>query len=464
MKILILKLVIFFLVLFVVFETFAQDSITLEECRSQAIEYNKQLRKADLVKQEALEMQKAARTNYLPSLDASVNLMHVHGVGGFDMPGGFLPTAESEAAALNGDFSGQSDVWMPGTSIELDNLSLMYGGLNLTQPIYAGGKIRTGNKMARTGVEMAEMAYDVQYSDIIEQTDQAFWNVAMIEANINLANKYIEMLSELEDQMTSMFEVGLTPASEKLRVSVQKNEAELQLMKAENGLVLAKMNLNQILGKALTSEFSIQYDSLTPDKIQLIDLSGGPEMAKTKRNELKILDKQVSMTEYDKKMERADYLPQVGVGVQYMGSYIDNLNEEFNFRPTIAAQVSIPIYQWGQGKYKQKAAQLKVDQQKTELDHTTDMINLEVLSVKVKIEEAYQAILIAEKNVSEAEESLGETRSSFDVGLNTTTELLNAQADWLKAKVQQIQAIAQYKVLETSWEKVTGNLYTSDGY
>ena len=438
----------------------AQQTLTLDECRKQAVEHNKQLKKAGYRKQEVLEQRKAARTGYLPVMDANANLMHVRGVDGINMPGGFLPTAESAEAAENGDFTGQSDVWMPGTSMEMDHLSLMYGGLNISQPIYAGGKIQLGNQMAQAGLEIAHMAYDLKYAEVIELTDQAFWNVAMVEANIDLAEKYIEMLVELEGQMTSMFEVGLQPASEKLRVSVQKNEAELQLMMARNGLKLAKMNLNQVLGKTLTTDFSIRYDSL--DKIRLIDLSNGSEMALVQRFELKILERQVDLSEYDRKMVKADYLPQVGVGFQYMGTYVDDLNENVTFRPTVAAQVNIPIYQWGQGKYKQKAAQFKVEQQETELSNTADLINLEVLSAKVKVEEAYEAILIAEKNVAEAEESLGETRSSFDVGLNTTTELLNAQADWLNAKVQQIRAIARYKVLVTTWKKVTGNLYPAN--
>ena len=434
-----------------------QNTLTLDACRKQALEYNKQLKKADYAIHEAEEQRKATKTNYLPKVDANVNLMHLRGVGGINMPGGFLPTAESEADAINGDFSGQSDVWMPGTSIEMDNLSLAYGGLNISQPIYAGGKIQLGNKMAQTGLEMAGMAYDLKYADVIELTDQSFWNVAMVEANIDLAEKYIEMLTELEDQMNSMVEVGLQPVSEKLRVSVQKNDAELQLLKIRNNLILAKMNLNQVLGKPLDEEFEITYGDL--DDIELIDFTNGLDMAISNRYELKILEKQVNLAEYDQKMTRADYLPQVGIGLQYLGTYIDDLNENVDFRPTIAAQVSIPIYAWGQGKYKQKANEFKVKQQEEDLSNTTDLINLEVRSVKVKVEEAFMAISIADKNVIEADESLSETRSGFEVGINTTTELLNSQADWLKAKAQQIQAVAQYKVLETTWKKVTGDLY-----
>ena len=80
------------------------------------------------------------------------------------------------------------------------------------------------------------------------------------------------------------------------------------------------------------------------------------------------------------------------------------------------------------------------------------------MQVQVQIEEAFEAIIIAQKNITEAEESLEETKASFEVGLNTTTDLLNAQASWQSAKVELISATARYKVLETRWARVTGNL------
>jgi outer membrane protein TolC len=86
------------------------------------------------------------------------------------------------------------------------------------------------------------------------------------------------------------------------------------------------------------------------------------------------------------------------------------------------------------------------------------MINLEVQQVKIQLEEAYESIEIAKKNIKEAEESLEETKASFEVGLNTTTDLLNAQAQWQAANSRLIEALAQFEILQTSWQKVTGNL------
>lgn len=436
---------------------FGQKVMTLEECRQQAVEFNKELKNAALQNKEALVNQEVARTAYLPALSGSITGMYIPGVDVDLTGGGFLPTAESEADALAGNYSGTSNVWSPGLPIAIDNVSMINGGLSIEQPVYTGGKIKNSNKQADAGVAIAGYALNLKYSEIIENTDKAFWNVVMVEENIATAGEYIKMLTELEEQMEAMYEVGLQPASEKLRVSVQKNEAELNFLKAKNGLKISKMYLNQILGQPLNTEIEISHNADV--EVNLFDLGNGTSQAANNRGELKILEKQKEISELDAKITRADYLPTVGVSAQYTNYWVKDLNEEVDFQPMLAASVSIPIFKWGQGKKKQRAAQLRIEQAQTNLAHTNDLINLEVMQVRVQVEEAYESIRIAEKSVAEAVESMAETKASFEVGLNTTTEMLNAQAQWVGAKAQLSQAVAEFKVLETRWKRVTGNLY-----
>jgi outer membrane protein len=435
----------------------AQKVMTLKECRQQAVEFNKELQNSALQKKEAIANQEVARTAYLPSFSGSVSAMYLPSIDGISMPGHFLQTAESAEAAQAGNFTGISDVWSPGISLEMNGLSVIYGGLSVTQPVYAGGKIRYSNKQADAGVEISDLALNLQYSKVIENSDKAFWNVAMIESNIRIAEEYLKMLGELEDQMSAMHEVGLTPASEKLRVSVQKNEAQLNLLKAKNGLQISKMYLNQILGQALDTDVQISYDATA--NVQLQNLQEETNIAVSRRNELKILKKQKEISEYDAKIVRAEYLPSAGISAQYTNYWANDLNEDIDFKPMLAAQISIPIFKWGQGKKKQRAAQLRIKQAQTDLAHTHDLINLEIMRVKVQFEEAFESIKIAKDNIVEAKESLDETQASFEVGLNTTSDLLNAQAQWVKANGALIRSVAEFRVLETSWEKVTGKLY-----
>ncbi len=437
--------------------SFGQKVMTLEECREQAVQFNKELKNATLQNKEAKVNKEVARTAYFPALSGALSGVYSPREIDYSFGGTFLPTAGSLEAARAGNYTGLSNVYFPEVGLHMDNVTLFNGGLSLDQPVYAGGKIRYTNKQADAGVDIAGYALTLKYSQVIENTDQAFWNVAMVQENIKIAEEYIKMLTEFEDQMSAMYKVGLQPASEKLKVSVQKNEAELKLIKAKNGLKVAKMYLNQTLGQPLETDIRIKYDTLA--NVQILNMDNGAKFAANNRSELKILGKKKEISEYSKKITRADYLPTIGVSAKYSSYWINDLQENVKFHPYLAAQVSIPLFKWGQGAKKQRAAQLRVEQAQTDLEHTNDMINLEVLKVKTQVEEAYQSVLLARRNVAEAKESLSETRASFDVGLNTTTEMLNVQAQWQSAQSQLTNAIARYRILQTTWKRVTGSLY-----
>ena len=435
----------------------AQEVLNLETCRKLAIERNKDLKSADYSKQEAMENQKAARTAYLPGLSLTSSIMYRPNMDAISMPGDFLPTASSAELAQKGEFTATSDVWMPGMNLDLGNLSLIMTDITVQQPIYAGGKIKYLNKQADAGVEIFKHAYQLKYDEVIEQTDQAYWNLISVSANVELAEKYIEMLTELEDLMTEMHKLGLCMLSEKLKVSVQKNQAELNLVKIKNGLRIAKMYLNHVTGQELQKNYTIlnSFDE-TSDKFK--DLSVGLDQALTNRNELKILNEQLNISKYDQKIALSDYLPEIGVSAGYSSIYIDDISENLSFDPSFAAQVSIPIFQWGQGRYKQNAAKLKVKKAEIELENTSLLISLEIQKVKSQLEEAFETVLISDENLKVAKTSLEETQSSFEVGLNTVTDVLNAQANWKNAKVQRIGSLAQYESLQTTWLKVTGQI------
>lgn len=436
--------------------TMAQTTLTLKQCRQQAVEFNKELKDASLKLKELQSNQKAARTAYLPSIEASSNLIHVLNVGTVDIPGtgNFLPTAESVENAQKGIYSGLSDVVVPKVSIDLGDLTVLYGGLSIMQPIYAGNKIRTINKQADAGVDMAQYGVELKHADVIKQTDNVFWTLATIQSNRKVAQKYIEMLSELEEKLTLMYETGLIPASEKLKVSVQKNDAELQLLKADNGIKIAKMYLNQILGQDLNTDINIAFDEKDITLSNTINITS----ALSNRKELKVLEKRILLTKLDKKMEHAEYLPELGVGVNYNGSYINNVTDDISFKPMIAAKLTVPVFRWGQGRKKQEAADYKIKQAELDLSHKSDLLSLEIQQSQIKLEEAWESINIAKKNIAQAQESLDETQASFDVGLNTTSDLLNAQAQWLKANTQLFSAYAQFRIQQTEVERVTGRL------
>ena len=142
------KIIVIFtscVVLFSIVEVSAQQSLRLSQtdCRKMALAYSEDLQKAgNALKQAELDCE-IAKTAMLPKFDASA-------IGAYMFP----------------------DMDMMG--MELRMRGTYMAGINLTQPIYAGGKIRAGNRLANIGEEVAEEQYRMTRMDVLMEVDKAY--------------------------------------------------------------------------------------------------------------------------------------------------------------------------------------------------------------------------------------------------------------------------------------------------
>lgn len=442
------KLYITISIICTVFSLQAQKQLSLEEARLSALEYNRSLKVSESHKEAAEAQKKDAFTNYLPSLSASSSASIMPGtISTGEM---FLPTAATSADAIAGNYNGVAHI----PNSDIDNFTFILADVSVQQAIYAGGKIRTANKMAESGIVIAEQAYQLKESEVLLNTDQAYWQLAALREGVVLAEKYVQMLDTLEGQLNASFELGLVPKSEQLKVKVQKNNAELSLLRAKNGYKMLQMNLCQVIGLPLDTEINLtEQVDLNPS---LPNMANGNVLAQDQRQELKIMMEQSTIAGYEKRMVNADYLPQLGAQAGYTYFKVDDFIDDGQV--LVAASLKVPIFNWNQRKHKRVVAQTKIDEVNYNLEDTKEYIQLEVQQVQLKLQEGFEEVLWAQRNKSEAQESLDETQLSFDVGLNTTTDLLNAQATWQNAQTKEVESLANFEILKTQYLKVIGSL------
>ena len=226
-------------------------------------------------------------------------------------------------------------------------------GVQLLQPVYMGGKIRTAHLMAKTGEWMADENLRLNRSEVLLETDKAYWQLMRVQEQIRAAKAYRKVVGELVQNIGDAEEVGMTSSNEVLKVKVRYNEAELMLQKAENGKALAGMNLCRVIGIDLYSTIQVSdslYDEVTPGV-----LNAGEGLQQ--RPEYNLLEKEVELKEKQVALPRSDFLPEVGVSASYgfSGGISLNGQTEDVASFTAMASVKIPIYHWGEGRGKIKA-------------------------------------------------------------------------------------------------------------
>ena len=330
------------------------------------------------------------------------------------------------------------------------------GGIQVEQPLYMGGKIRAAYKMSLLGKEMAQLSETLTASEVIVKTDQAYAQVIKAKEMKKVADKYNAVLVELKKNVESAYKHGLKPQNDVLKVQVKLNESELNIRKAGNALRLATMNLCHYIGNPLTSDIRTadNFPEVAQDiRLQISDISARPEYA--------ILNQQVAIAKQQVKLNRSELLPQIGVKGSY--DYIHGLeiNDQDLFNKgsfSVLLNVSVPLFHFGERTNKVRAAKAKLEQTRLEQENMNEQMLLELTQAANNLDEAQLESTIAERSLQQAEENMRVSRSQYDVGLETLSDHLEAQAMWQQAYETHVDARFRLYLNYVAYLKATGTL------
>ena len=430
---------------------FAQQKLSLQECRDMALKYNKQNKVSVLQIDKASQDIITYRAKFFPHLSAEGNYLFNSKKMKDAIPSMTIPTLSGTSPHLpNGGV-----LITPEVPLSLSLNSSWVAGVMLKQPLYMGGRIRSAYKMAKLGKEMSILNHSLSNADVLYETDKAYWTLIKVEEMLVVAKKYKEVVEHLLKDIENAFDVGMVSRNEILKVKVKLNEANLQYRKAENAVTLTKMSLCHIIGLPLLEDIDI----LNPD----IDHGTSYKVIHDVylRPEYRILTKNLELKQQEIKLSKGNYLPQVGVmaGWNYYDALKFNDNKLFKGGSFSAMfSVSVPLFQWGEGISKVRAK--KVEHQMAELqrDDATEKMILEMTMALNEIDESRLEVDMTNEALIQATENLNISTEQFEVGLETLTDHMEAQTLWQRAWAQNVESKAQLRLNETSYLKASGQL------
>ncbi len=275
--------------------------LSLDSCKSYALSNNKQLKEARLKIEESEEVKKSTYTNFFPQVSAEFGMMKANDyLLNLSTPSMNLPV-------YNGDLTTLATATEFAYVPEIDIQSLDYanvGMLTVTQPIYAGGQVRNGYKLASLGKDINEGSLDVTEQSVIVTTEEYYWNIVSLEAKRATLARYEELLNSLLSDVQVSYDAGLIEKSDLLRVQLKINEINKNKLELENGIELLKMALCQHIGIPYSENIS-----LSDDTFQLIEpeqLYRNPDEALKNRSEYQMLNQAVDAQELQKSLPKAN--------------------------------------------------------------------------------------------------------------------------------------------------------------
>ncbi len=481
------KLFLLTILLHLTFIVKAQTSLSLDSCRALALTNNKDL----LISHEKINaahyQRKAAFTNYLPNFSATGAYMRnqkefsllnndqkaaLSGLGS-NLAGpigqaaaGIIATYPELApliSSLTGSLPAALD--QAGNSLvdalRTDTRNVYAGAITLTQPLYMGGKIRAYNKITKYAEELARQQHNGGMQEVIMSTDQAYWQVISLVNKKKLAEGYLKLLQQLDSDVEKMIAEGVATKADGLSVRVKVNEAEMTLTKVEDGLSLARMLLCQLCGLDLSSPITLADENM--ENIPLIPTDTHFDLSTAYENRPEIRSLELATQIYKQKVNvtRAEHLPSIALMGNYMvtnPSVFNSFENKFKGMWNVGVMVQLPIWHWGEGIYKTKAAKAEARIAQYQLQDAREKIELQVNQAAFKVNEAGKKLVMASKNMEKAEENLRYATLGFREGVIATSNVLEAQTAWLSAQSEKIDAQIDVKLTEIYLKKSLGTL------
>jgi len=458
-----------------------QQVLSLDSCRAMALRNNKQMSIARTKQDIAANTRKSARTQYLPKVNA---------VGGYVWTSKEMSILDDEKkTALNnlgtttaaGLSSSLSALEAMGISIDLspvagvlnkvgsglvdalrtDTRNMFAGAVTVTQPVFMGGAIVAMNKMADISEDMAANSLEMQRQNTLYNIDQAYWQVVSLRHKQKLAESYLEVVKKLDVDVQKMIDEGVATRSDGLNVKVKVNDAEMTLTKVNDGVVLSKMLLCQLCGMPVDADITLvdeEKDALeTNDYLPQIDM----EMVAATRPELRLLQNTIDLSKQQTNILKAGNLPTLAVTGGYAVTNPNTLNgfqKKFAGLWNVGVVLRIPIWNWGDVKYKVRASKGSTTMARLEMEEAREKIELQVNQNSFKVNEATKKLAMAKANIAHAEENLRTANLGFAEGVITTTTVLEAQTAWLKAQSEKIDAEIDLKLSQVELQKALGTL------
>lgn len=403
----------------------AQQPYTLDDCIRLAMENNVKMKNARLDVEGAREGKKEAFTKYFPTVSATGSTFAANH-GTMDMALG------------------------PGMELSMVKNGVM-GGVTAVQPLFAGGQIVNGNKLAALAVEVNRHQLRQSEEEVALTVEQYYWQWIALQEKRKTVGIMETLLGNLHKDVETAVGAGVTTRNELLQVQLKMNSVASNRLQVENALRLSRMVLAQYIGKG-ENDFSI--DSVMPVSIPLpTDCRANHEEALPATTTYKLLEYNVEVSRLQQKMKMGEFMPTVGVGTGYMYHNLMDTDRPFGM---VFATVSVPISGWWGGSHAIRKQKLQVKAAEYSRQDARELLLLRMQKLWNELEESYKQVQLSGQSITAATENVRLNSDYYKAGTVTLSDLLDAQSLLQQSRDQYTNDCMVYLVKHREYLQATG--------
>ena len=404
------------------------QTLSLDSCLALARSNNAEIRISQMDIENAREVKKQVFTKYFPQVNlAALGYWAVNPIVHFGLEDiqsndmRELLEALYDLVSVNSDVQNEVSLMKQGAS----------GSATLTQPLYAGGRIATGNKLANLGVEAAELQSEMKERDILENIESTYYLVTGLQEKVATVTAALTLLDSLDRVVQSALDNGLVTRSDALQLQLKRNEMLANHQQLASGIRLSKRLLCCQIGIDYSDNLVFTEEPVSPLSFHLSPSSSHLSPS-TSRPEKRLLELSVEAEQLQKRLTLGETLPQLAiVGTGFYGNLIKN---DASANAVGFLSLSVPLSGWWETSHKMKQHNIRIAEARIKQEHYNQMMSLEeekaysdMLDAAMLMQSDSTALEIAQENYRLA-------TLNYQAGMSTLSEVLEAHALLLQAQ------------------------------
>ncbi|MBP7867779.1 MAG: TolC family protein [Acidobacteria bacterium] len=415
--------------------------LTLEQAIAQAIANNREVRISGLEAEKAHEKTQAFRTHFFPTINfratgsqqlAPIEFFFRQGVFG-EIDGRPVPSEDTYLSTAR----------VPTLVLQAD----------VQQPLTQLYRLKLNVKALRKGEEIARQDVRLKTQDLVKSTKLAYWGIAQAQSGIRALEETLRLYREL-DRLTQDYlaqEVVLKADALQVQAALAKTEYDLQCLRDTQAT--GKEQLNLLLGRDPMTPFSVE-EAPAPTTFET-DPEAARRTALEQRAEVAKAKLQIEQAELDRRAKKAEYIPDLGVGLQAMRliNYDEMLPKNMI---GLGLVFSWEIWDWGRKKRELGEKDRTISQARLALRETSDTVVVDVNDKFRKVRQNRLLLESARLARETAAENLRVVSNRYKVEAALLKDTLQAQSDLENANNAWRDAVIAFWTARAEFEKALG--------
>ena len=318
--------------------------------------------------------------------------------------------------------------------------------ITISQPIFQGGAILGGIQYAKAYKSVADLLFLSEKRDVRLETIQIYSEIVKSEKDLEALLASKKELEATYERQKAQLDLRLITKSDLLKTEYSILDVDSQIIGTQNIITVQKENLKLKLGLPKTEDLTVVEFDVPMYLSRNIDFKADLDQALNESIDAMVANNYVNMADAQRKVARADMLPQVSAFASYG---VESDRRKFNSTMDDAewrggVQVTGNIFEFGKNYDTYKTAAIAKEQEELREKISKDTIDINVTDAYLELVRMEKDRDSKERALEAAEENYKMDKEKYTAGLISTIDFLASETQLREAKVAYNQVVIDY--------------------